>query len=357
MKRRVTVSSRTLKDGVKSLFLDYVIGGKRFRENLKLYIVPEKTQVDRNRNQETARTADAIRAKKEFEIEQIEAGVQVRSAPRLISFIKFMDEVISRYKNRSTRNSMETTRASVESFDKDSFVQEMDGKWFDGFVRHLESRGNNPNTIRKKCNVVKAILKEAEYSGIFVKIPKLKSILPKQEPSIREFLSMDELRLLDSTNCNDPAVKNAFLFCCFTGLRFSDCRRLTPSMIEDGTIVLRQEKTREPVRIPIRANAMKYIDMENTDKDRPFFSISKYDNVVNRVLRKWAEDAGVKKHVTFHVSRHTFATLLITSGNDIYSTMRLMGHTSVGTTIVYAKMVDDVKKKAIDLIPSLDKPK
>ena len=73
----------------------------------------------------------------------------------------------------------------------------------------------------------------------------------------------------------------------------------------------------------------------------------------NEILPKWAEQAGIKKHITFHTARHTHATMLLTLGVDLYTVSKLLGHTNIQTTQIYAKLVDESKKKAIDLIPSI----
>ena len=73
----------------------------------------------------------------------------------------------------------------------------------------------------------------------------------------------------------------------------------------------------------------------------------------NEILPKWAEQAGIKKHITFHTARHTHATMLLTLGVDLYTVSKLLGHTNIQTTQIYAKLVDESKKKAIDLIPNI----
>ena len=79
------------------------------------------------------------------------------------------------------------------------------------------------------------------------------------------------------------------------------------------------------------------------------------ERAVARNVVKWTKDAGIAKHVTFHVARHTYATMLLTYGADIYTVSSLLGHKSVATTQIYAKIVDEKKRKAVDMIPALER--
>ena len=87
----------------------------------------------------------------------------------------------------------------------------------------------------------------------------------------------------------------------------------------------------------------------------PFFDIPTTQTVIGRALRKWAEAAGVEKHISFHCSRHTFGTMMLTLGADLFTTSKLMGHTNIQTTEIYAKIVDKKKEEAINLIDGMFK--
>ena len=74
---------------------------------------------------------------------------------------------------------------------------------------------------------------------------------------------------------------------------------------------------------------------------------------MGRRLKEWGVESGVGKEITFHASRHTFATLALTYGADIYTVSKLLGHHSIKTTQIYAEVVDEKKVKAVDLIPEV----
>lgn len=356
MKEKVTLAKRPLKDGVFSLFLDYRIGGHRRRDNLKMYILPERTAIDRAKNAETMRVANSVRDRKEFELEQIEAGVRVKASPRMVLFSEFSLKYLEQYKKETTYANYRATIGKINARFPRLYVQEIDEMFFSRFIATLEKEGNRPNTIRKQCDRIYSVLKAARYDGLIATLPRIKKLMPTPEPSIVEYLTMDELRRLDATPCRHEVTKNAFLFCCFTGLRLSDCAALRSTMITNGEIVLRQVKTKEPVRIPLMDNALKYLP--KVPKGNLYFPITSVTSV-NQQLKAWGRAAGIAKNIHFHVSRHTFATLALSSGADLYTVSKLCGHTSVLTTQRYAKVVDEARRKAIEAVPSItvDEPR
>lgn len=118
-------------------------------------------------------------------------------------------------------------------------------------------------------------------------------------------------------------------------------------MIVNGEIVKTQYKTHEVVRIPISDNAAKFLPKRG--KGLVFNLPERYYYPFDQ----WIKTTGIKKHITFHCARHTFACLLLSYGTDIYTTSKLLGHTSVKTTEIYAHIVDEKKRAAVDNIPKL----
>lgn len=256
MKTRVTISKRPIKEGIYSLFLDYRIAGVRKRDNLKLYIYPEKTSMDRLKNTETMRVAKAARDRKEFELEQMENGVKVNASPTMVLFSDLCQEYAKRYTRTNTITSFKLATSRIGS---SVYVQEMDSKFFKKFIDSLVDSQLAPNTIRKTISIIMQVVREAHLDGVITQMPRVRKILPAAEQSIRTFLSMDELRMLDRTPCKKDVIKSAFLFSCFTGLRFSDVETFNARNVVGNVIVIRQTKTREPVRIPLTDNALRYL--------------------------------------------------------------------------------------------------
>ena len=163
----------------------------------------------------------------------------------------------------------------------------------------------------------------------------------------REFLDIDELHLVEQAFLCDP-VGRAFLFSCYTGLRLGDIRKLTPLQIENGYLSYTQSKTKSPERIRLPNCALKLAIVT----EPVCFPIPAYKTLRKRLQGLCAAN-GIHKHITFHCARHTFATLQITLGTDIYTVSKLLGHASVATTQIYAKLIDKKKDEAMLLLDKI----
>ena len=182
---------------------------------------------------------------------------------------------------------------------------------------------------------------------------------PKQRQGEREYLTMEELKILIDTPCDqtEQLTKNAFLFSCFTGLRYIDIEQLKWKNIvkiddDNYQIQLNQQKTKNLVVIPLADNAIRWLPDFNGNKDDHVFDIDNYYNLQLR-LKRIIQRTGLTKKITFHVGRHTYATLLLYYGADLYTVSKLLGHKSVKTTQIYAKVMDETKRVAVNLIPNI----
>ena len=157
------------------------------------------------------------------------------------------------------------------------------------------------------------------------------------------------------TDCRYDILKEAFLFSCLTGLRWSDINKLDWSEISvfNGVnrITFNQKKTTGLQYLDIPPQA--YSLIKGFDRTGRVFQSLRYSAYMNVELLRWAMAAGITKHVTFHAGRHTFAVSLITQGVDIYTVSKLMGHTEIKTTQLYADIIDSVRKSAMHKIPDI----
>lgn len=176
----------------------------------------------------------------------------------------------------------------------------------------------------------------------------------KEKESTRNFLTFDEMNKLIRTDCTNPVLKKAAIFSALTGLRFSDIQKLTWKEVshneEQGHIIAySQKKTDSAEVLPISEQAVRLIGSPGAPDSRVFEGLE-YSAYANKHLYQWIGAAGITKEITFHCFRHTYASLLISKGTDIYIVSKMLGHKSVKTTQVYAKVLDKSKRDAADKI-------
>lgn len=209
------------------------------------------------------------------------------------------------------------------------------------------------NTASTYFTLFKAALHQAFIDNYFdVDIAaKVKGISGVE--SRREYLTIEELNKLAATPCEYPMLKKAALFSALTGLRHSDIRKMKWSELsKEGDryrINFTQRKTGGVEYMPISEQAY-LICGEPGDPDRLVFEGLQDPSYINRPVKVWVADAGIKKHITFHCFRHSYATNQLTEGTDIYTVSKMLGHTNVRTTQIYAKVVDSKKEEAAQAI-------
>lgn len=215
----------------------------------------------------------------------------------------------------------------------------------------------SPNTASTYFSVFKAVLKQAFIDGYLTTDLSAKAKCIQGRESRREYLTVEELNTLARTPF-DPIVKRAALFSALTGLRHSDIQKLTWAEIEEFNggyrLNFTQQKTKGVEYMPISKQAYQLCG-ERKDDELLVFAGLPDPSWISKPLERWIKQAGITKHITFHCFRHTFATLQLASGTDIYTVSKLLGHTNVKTTQVYAKVVDEKKEKATEAF-TLDLP-
>lgn len=167
----------------------------------------------------------------------------------------------------------------------------------------------------------------------------------------KEFLTLDELKVLAQTPCQYEVLKQASIFSCLTGLRISDILQLRWEDIEkfsDGGMGLRitSVKTGAEATLPISDEAMEYCGPVRTGL--VFKGLKR--SMTQKPLKEWVKSAGITKHITFHCFRHTFATIQVSLGTDIYTVSKLLLHKNVTTTQIYADLLGAPKREASNRI-------
>lgn len=357
IKEPVRIRTKRLANGNESIYLDTYVDGRREYEFLKLYLIPERGRADKTRNEETMRLAQAIKAQRVMDIQSGRHGMP--TAERRVTLISLIDKRIEQYGDTSTAGIWRGMRSKLVEFTKGKrlTLSEVTPQWVTAWRGWLSARlATNSVWSYDKC--IKSIMIQAEADGAIDKSPYNRLPPCRREESKRAFLTEGELRAMADAECGNAEVKRAFLFSALTGLRVSDIRELTWGdivAIADGreAVERRQKKTRGMVRVELTQSARALLGERGEDRDKVFASLPSSPTNIRKHVAAWAERAGVGKHVTFHVARHTFATLLLTKGADIYTVSKLLGHSGVGVTEVYAKVIDEKRLGAVDRLPEL----
>jgi len=232
------------------------------------------------------------------------------------------------------------------------------------FIANYKSKSRNidklaANTQKSMIRCFLAVLNDAWKEEIINFNPGHAVEMPKGAQKQKQFLTLPELQALNNTPCSNNTVKRISLFSALTGLRHSDCINLKWENITGGkspNIKFTQKKTKAVVYMPISTEALDLCGQRKNESDQVFEGVKKSQNC-NLVINEWVKKAGIKKEITFHCFRHTFATLQLTQGTDIYTVSKMLGHADVKTTQVYAQIVDEKKQKAANAIKLNVKPK
>ena len=363
-KQTVKLREKVLKDGNKSLYLDIWYNGKRKYEFLKLYIVNPKNTKDRENNKMNLELAEGIRSKRQLELKNNEYGFSsdFKSNIYFLDYFKQLTE--DRYHSKGNYGNWESTLKHLKNYANEFItLKDITPEFALGFKKYLANGANTKslnslslNSQHSYFNKFKAAINQAFENGLIRVNPILQVKAVKPEDTKREYLTLEELRSLVKTECRYAVLKNAFLFCCLTGIRWSDVQKLTWKDVhkegENDRIIFRQQKTKGQEYLDINRQAREFMGERGNLEDRVFIGL-KYSAWHNMELQKWVMRAGITKDITFHCSRHTFAVMQLELNTDIYTVSKLLGHTHLKTTQIYAKVVDQKKKEAMNKIPEI----
>jgi len=362
----VTLRQREKSDKV-SLYLDYYHKGKRQYEYLQLYLIPdpEKGTLSREQKDENRKTlalAEAIRSKRNMEIQNGIFGFQDQGKMKG-SFLRYVEYLAEKRKDsEGNYGNWDSALKHLKKFVKfDITFAQIDKRWLDDFKEYLQKTSRTPslqplsqNSASSYYNKIRAALKQAYKEGILQRNPADETDGIKPGEPQREFLTLEELQAIVKVECEIPILKRAFLFSTLTGLRWSDINKMTWSEVQHSNeigfyIRFRQKKTKGVETLPISDQAYELLGEPASADDRVFSGL-KYSAWHNLKLQQWVMKAGISKTITFHCARHTYATLQLTLGTDIYTVSKLLGHKDLKTTQIYAKIIDERKKEAANKI-------
>ena len=388
-KEPVKIRFKEIQGGGKSIYLDIYKGeGRREYKFLKLYLVPGNSDEAKAQNANALQAANAIKSQMIIDLANSGAGIKTSPARAKMLLTDWLDVYQSDRDKKGKRigGIVPNLKKILKAYKGDKVtLQAVDKHFCIGFIDYMANtyvtqygKKLSPLTAQGYCSMFSTVLKAAVTAGVmqenpFDKIPSGDRI--KGGESKREYLTAGELQTLIATPFPEQGIvravkgnmyggrdiKAAFLFSCFTGLRLSDIKVLKWSNIVedggqwiiDGLIV---KKTQRALYLPLGGEALKYLpERKEAGNDMPVFNLPNSDGFTDMKIKQWAEAAGLNKKVTFHVARHTFATLELTVGADLYTVSKLLGHSNVATTQIYAKIVNSKKVEAVNLLDGLFK--
>lgn len=374
-KEPIKLRVKTLSNSL-SLYLDLYKDGKRQYEFLKLYLNEETDLSVKERNRQNLEIANTILHEKIADLNKRGAGfVSPKGKVNLINYILYQaDEALKRSGNKhGYYYTLQALAKHISLYSgNETQLKQVDKDYIKGFISYLKTAKNfnyqrtgtdrdkelflSQNTQHNLFMKFKYVLRKAVKADVISMNPidKLDNDdKPRDEEGRREFLTVDEIKTLIATPCKNDVLKRAFLFCCLVGLRYSDISSITWGELakdNDGSVLLRfkMKKVKRGENAYISSEALKWLPERNkSGDDEVIFPLPKNDSA-NKQLARWVKSAGISKRITFHCSRHTAATLNLSLGTPIETVSKMMGHTKIATTQIYAKIIDQKQKEAVN---------
>ncbi len=362
---KVSLRMKKLRNGRKGLYLDFypaVIspysGKETRREHLGLYIYEKpKGEIEKQHNKETRALGERIRARRQLEVQAADFGEARKNEKLETNFVDYFRLVVEKKGNETSDSNHKAWISAfrhVEVFwDKGITFAEFDKREAEAFRDYLQRKTElAQNTKSSYFGKFLAVLKQVYLDG-FLDVNIGKQVKPiKPVETERGFVTLEELKQLAQTECQKPELKTAFLFSALTGLRYSDIYNLIWGQVQketDGSYKIRftQQKTKGVETLPIPNPARKLMGEADKPDEKVFPDLKPKMNVWDTLrLKQWFLAAGIAKELSFHAARHSFATIQLTLGTDIYTVSKLLGHKELKTTQIYGKIVDSKKQEA-----------
>ena len=361
---------RLNKRGMALVQVEAYLNRKKMYFSTKIYLKPEQWDAKRKmvKNHPNANVLNRMLYENIAAIEQTELGLWQQGKSISLDLLKnsidkplsngrsfltfFKEEIANSSLKESTRQNHLSTLELLQEFKKEVLFTDLTFEFVSSFDNYLQSKGYHLNTIAKHMKHLKRYINVAinkEYMDIqkyaFRKY-KIKSIEGSHTHLAPEELHKFENLQLTGRYTRLQKTKDAFLFCCYAGLRYSDFTNLTSANIvefhQETWIIYKSVKTGMEVRLPLyllfEGKGIQILQRYKDDLNS-FFKLKDNSNI-NKELNILAGLPKIDKRESFHTARHTNATLLLYNGANITTVQKLLGHKSVKTTQVYANIMD-----------------
>lgn len=373
---------RLLKKPIKnnteySLYLQYQMGYNhdngtsiRKKESLKLYLTANpRTPVQRQQNKETIELAKKIRREREQQFLENREGYRLKKDSK-VNFLDFYQSYYDQYTKKDSRmikiagDRFKDFLAKYHPINSNYIRPDaIDHEMMVKLAEYLQTRsvGEGAKSILQRF---KKVIRYAVEKGVMAKDPcKGVSCVVDDQVLKKDILSLEEIeKLIDTHYENEaPNVRNAFIFCLYTGMRFCDVKDLKYSNIDYSNKLLRfeQDKTkghsaRSWVTIPLNDGLLNLVGKpaDGQTKESLIFNLASYESCCKSVKR-WVKRAGIDKHISWHCARHSFAVNILNNGANIKTVASLLGHSGLKHTEKYTRAVDKLKEDAINSLPEL----
>ena len=369
---------RLNKRGMALVQVEAYLNRKKMYFSTKIYLKPEQWDAKRKmvKNHPNANVLNRMLYENIAAIEQTELGLWQQGKSISLDLLKnsidkplsngrsfltfFKEEIANSSLKESTRQNHLSTLELLQEFKKEVLFTDLTFEFVSSFDNYLQSKGYHLNTIAKHMKHLKRYINVAinkEYMDIqkyaFRKY-KIKSIEGSHTHLAPEELHKFENLQLTGRYTRLQKTKDAFLFCCYAGLRYSDFTNLTSANIvefhQETWIIYKSVKTGMEVRLPLyllfEGKGIQILQRYKDDLNS-FFKLKDNSNI-NKELNILAGLAKIDKRVSFHTARHTNATLLLYNGANITTVQKLLGHKSVKTTQVFANILDITVVRDVD---------
>lgn len=352
----------TRKDGTQALYVQLFLNKELRRVPLNISVKPNHFSTNKERVTKANKNASDYN----LLIEKILADINtIEVNYRLNSTVLTLDLLIKDLTNPSLRinflsyakclidyqNDKKIIKAStyrqqcaslkkIEGFKNPLFFSDINESLINEFRAYLKhSLKNKTNTIESTLKNFKKFLSAANKDGINtpLKYNEIKIRFVDTEITFLNDLEINKLyRFYNSEfiNSSFKTVLQRYLFSCFTGIRFSDNMALTSESFLDNHLILTSQKTGKFQKIKLNNTAQSLITLPHV------FQATFTDEHANRTLKEIARICGIKKNITFHTSRHTFATQYLISGGQLQNLKKILGHSKIETTMVYVHIVE-----------------
>ena len=368
-KEPIRIRFKELANGNKSIYLDAYKDGKRAYEFLKLYLIPEVDAAAKTQNQNTLQAAEAIKAQRLLALINGKADIKTTASKMLLSkWIEIYANKQATINGMRIENHMAVQRIVLEY--RDAMLKGIDKDYCLGFLEYLktgfiskQTKQHLSQTTASVYMVTLSTILNAAVRDDLIQLNPFNKIAPSDKISRNDkkrcFLEVEEVAKLMATPYDKlPQIKQAFLFQCFCGLRISDVEALKWGDVKLDSqrphIELIMQKTKRHIDVDLSEEAIRWMpergDASNDDK---VFALLPVQVNINIHLNRWAKAAQIEKHITTHVARHTFATMSLTAGVDLYTTSKMLGHTNIAVTQIYADIINKKKQEAVAKISGL----